>query len=1162
MNNLLKKVAVSVSTVATVASMGLMPMVAKAAAPGEVYKTPDGTVWFITTDMQKRPFTSAGAFLSYGFLSFSQVKDADASVTALPTGSFIAPADGKIFCASETKGSDVKGECSLVTGGMKAAFTSAAVFTGQGFSFSRAINGDSSFLSKTSNIDSSSAGHLPGVLVNNSGTVQMVVSGGLWGIPSMDVFNSWGYSFSDVVPANAADKALSQVGVIPARQAGQLVPSGTTNPAPSGAYTASVASDSPAASTLVAGQAVADLAHFNVMGSGTVTSLKFKRTGVSADTTLANAYLFEGANRITDSASVASGYITFAGLNWTVSGSRMVSIKSDIAGSTSGQTVGAQLVAINGVDLTVMPMGAIHTIATATLATVAVSGASGTFTDPGTDINVFQGTFTVGNRNVTFNRFALRQIGSINAADIKNFRLRVDGVQVASASSVDANGYVTFSPNSTLTSGSRTISVLADVTGGSGRTVQMSLRGAYDVNTMDSQYNVGVLATGTFPFGPAASTVANGTLSVVKAATSPSSNVVACASDVVVGKWNFNAYGESIKVETLTVGMISNNTPTDATFRNGRVLVDGAQVGSTTDIAASAANASGQSFTTNFYVTPGTTRVVEVRADMYDSEGADGICGTATHTSVQAGILAGSSNGIPQTSLTPINAPTALVNANALTIATGSISLAASPTFPSQSIASPQSNFKIGSFNLSGNSSEAVNLNTLTLDMAVVDNSGAPAATVADVTDVYLKLNGVATTIKPTISATGNTFSVNTQLAVNGSMTIEVYGNLNSDIQATDTVQASLLVAGVTASSSTSVSTNSGSVLAGQLLTVAAGTITATADASTPAATLVDDSGTVSSAAFKFAAVTDSYTVTDLTLTLGDATAVSSVALKVDGATVATKTAATSMTFNGLSIPVAANTNKVMTVELTMSPIGIGAGTTDVSLLTTLTAFTARNSSGTSAAGTESNPTGSAMYAYKAVPTLTQVALPNSSLAGGTMTIAKFTVSSGGTGTIAWKQVMLEISKAAAPTLASPTLWNADTGEQITAAVSFQNGTAGVATTCVADNTFCELLITRGTVADDDTVESVSGAKTYEVRATIGGTLASGNFVSVTLDRNTTSHAASAVYTTNDNSGAAGNVSFTWSDESGSATGDTGMATWQKDYLVKNTPISWTLNRS
>ena len=232
MTNFLKKVAVAGSTLAMVASMVLVAAPASAATAGGVYKTSDGTVWFVTSDMQKRPFTSSGAFLSYGFLSFSQVMDADASVTALPTGSFIAPADGKIFCATETKGSDVKGECALVTGGMKAAFTSSAVFTGQGYSFDRAMYGDSSFLTKTSNIDNASAAHLAGTLVNNGGTVQMVVSGGLWGIPSESVFNTWGYSFADVVPANAADMAKSQIGVIPARTAGQLVPTGTTDPTP------------------------------------------------------------------------------------------------------------------------------------------------------------------------------------------------------------------------------------------------------------------------------------------------------------------------------------------------------------------------------------------------------------------------------------------------------------------------------------------------------------------------------------------------------------------------------------------------------------------------------------------------------------------------------------------------------------------------------------------------------------------------------------------------------------------------------------------------------------------------------------------------------------------------------------------------------------------
>ncbi len=225
MSKFITKVVTGVSTVAMATMMMVLPVATThAATAGEVYKTTDGTVWFITKDMHRRPFTSGGAFMSYGFLSFSQVKDADSTVTGLPTGDFIAPQDGRIFCATETKGSDVKGECSLITGGNKAAFTSASVFTGQGYSFGRAFYGDSSFLSKTSNVDNASAQHRAGTLINNGGTVQLIVSGGLWGVPSMDVFNSWGWSFSDVVPANSADKLLSQTGIIPARMAGDLVP--------------------------------------------------------------------------------------------------------------------------------------------------------------------------------------------------------------------------------------------------------------------------------------------------------------------------------------------------------------------------------------------------------------------------------------------------------------------------------------------------------------------------------------------------------------------------------------------------------------------------------------------------------------------------------------------------------------------------------------------------------------------------------------------------------------------------------------------------------------------------------------------------------------------------------------------------------------------------
>lgn len=236
MSKFINKVVTGVSSVALAASMLITPMAttAHAATAGEVYKTTDGTVWFITSSMTRRPFTSWGAFQSYGFLSASQVKDADASVNALSTGDFIAPQDGRIFCATATKGTDVSGECSLITGGMKAAFTSSAVFSGQGYSFSRAFYGDSSFLTKTSNIENASAQHRPGTLINNNGTIQLVVTGGLWGTPSMDVFNSWGWNIADVVPANSADVLLSQTGVISARTAGQLSPSATTTEPGSG----------------------------------------------------------------------------------------------------------------------------------------------------------------------------------------------------------------------------------------------------------------------------------------------------------------------------------------------------------------------------------------------------------------------------------------------------------------------------------------------------------------------------------------------------------------------------------------------------------------------------------------------------------------------------------------------------------------------------------------------------------------------------------------------------------------------------------------------------------------------------------------------------------------------------------------------------------------
>lgn len=56
-----------------------------------------------------------------------------------------------------------------------------------------------------------------GQLVYSSGTVYYVGQKGLYGIPSLEVFKSWGWDWSQVVQINASELALGQVGIVPSR---------------------------------------------------------------------------------------------------------------------------------------------------------------------------------------------------------------------------------------------------------------------------------------------------------------------------------------------------------------------------------------------------------------------------------------------------------------------------------------------------------------------------------------------------------------------------------------------------------------------------------------------------------------------------------------------------------------------------------------------------------------------------------------------------------------------------------------------------------------------------------------------------------------------------------------------------------------------------------
>ncbi|MCE9517941.1 peptidoglycan-binding protein, partial [Candidatus Nomurabacteria bacterium] len=853
-----------------------------------------------------------------------------------------------------------------------------------------------------------------------------------------------------------------------------------TTPTPTtGPVAVALASDTPAASSFIVTASGVEFAKYAFTGNGTVTSVKLMRTGVSSSSTVSNVYLYDGATRLTDGASIGSdNTVTFNSLSglFTVAGSKTITVVADTA--VADYSLGFNLVGYtaNGVASTANVAGNQLFGASATLSVLTMSSATGSGnTDAGTEINVWQGTASNSTRDVILKRLALRQVGSIASADINNFKLYVDGVLVSSVMSLDSNGYVTFAPNTVLKTGARVFKVTADVIGGAGRTVQMSLRGAFDVVATDTQYNANGVTSGTFPFGPSAFTVNSGTLTVIKKSNSPSTNVTLGASDQNLATYTFTAYGEPVKVETLRVGMITTGgTVTEHTLRNVRILVNGAQVGSNTSVpaAASFAAASGTSFTTNFIVYPGTPATVEIHSDIYDNEDTDNIA-AGTVTAVQAVLVGGSStsNAIPQVSLGTINVPSASnVLGNNLTIASGSMTLAKTSSYADRSIAVPTTAYKIGSFQLTGNATEAVNLNTIYVGFADTTSDAAPAT---DLTDLYVVYGGTMSPVKGTVTCTysagctnPNSWSINRTLAVNETLSIDVYATVASTLS-TNSFISTLAIAGTTANSGiatyadASGNTSLTAGVSGQEITGATGSVTMSQDASTAVAQIVDDSGTLKTLTAKIVALTDSYTVTDMTVTITNASAVSAVVLKdsTTGAIIgASKPGATSLTWSGLTYEVAAGETKKIDVELTLAPVGVSAGTTDSALTTAITAFTARNSGGTSATGT-GTATGNAIYIYKALPTISVLALPNTSLSVSEMVIAKFTVSTNGTGTIAWKQAMFEVTKSLAPTLTSPTLWNSETGLQVNAFMEFQNGSTTPGA-CGADNTTCEIRVT------------------------------------------------------------------------------------------------------
>ena len=157
---------------------------------------------------KKRGFRNPEEYMSHGY-NFNQAVAANDTDKALENEAQpIAKALDGTLVLDKTDNRTIY----MIADGKKRGFTSAEVFQSLGYKFSQAIPVDLSDYPASDPITTVEAAHPNGALVldkTDGRTVWWVLGSQRKGFQSAEVFQTYGFSFDKIVPANDADMALA-----------------------------------------------------------------------------------------------------------------------------------------------------------------------------------------------------------------------------------------------------------------------------------------------------------------------------------------------------------------------------------------------------------------------------------------------------------------------------------------------------------------------------------------------------------------------------------------------------------------------------------------------------------------------------------------------------------------------------------------------------------------------------------------------------------------------------------------------------------------------------------------------------------------------------------------------------------------------------------------
>ncbi|PIZ77905.1 MAG: hypothetical protein COY02_04370, partial [Parcubacteria group bacterium CG_4_10_14_0_2_um_filter_41_6] len=398
---------------------------------------------------------------------------------------------------------------------------------------------------------------------------------------------------------------------------------------------------------------------FTAKNRTTIYGLRFNRSGISHDGTAANLYLYEsgdiGDNEIAQYTASDGRYVEFRnpdGLFIIPTGATVnVLLRADISGTAvPGQTIRFDIETSEDIDAGAIKAEASFPLKGSTASVTSVSdlgyisfanvSPTGNTTVPSGYRYYYGWRFSLvaSDQDMELRFLKITNTGTATQSDIGNFRLMYLDEIITRAEMTD-NDEIVFdlanNPHLVPQGQTHNLDMVFDIAQDATGTFHFMVQEMNHILVFDRTYEVFTTpnqndnwtviesnssSTSTVIEGTPESEIPGqgifvGEIELSLASDSPTGNIASGATNVVVAKFNAYAIGEDIMINSLNVGATSIG------LNNGRVYVDGSQIGSTVDLIRNGSYAF--NLKTNLVIKEDKIRTIEIRADVKNNSGTD-----------------------------------------------------------------------------------------------------------------------------------------------------------------------------------------------------------------------------------------------------------------------------------------------------------------------------------------------------------------------------------------------------------------------------------------------------------------------------------------------------------------------------------------------------------